>query len=244
LSATSASTVKGSGHFYIPTVLFYVIFFLCIICAKIDFLIFAIAIHLDFITDGLNQTPYKFMKKRFFNVGVVAAIALSLSCSSCIGSFSMFHKLSDWNNNIGQKAVNELVFFAFWVIPVYEVALAADLLVLNSIEFWSGTNPVAKGTKRIKGDNGTYLVKCDGKGYDIISETDGTSMRLDFCVDTQTWNYVDHEGKEWPLITFIDDSHVAMPTPTGESTIVEISQSGLIAYRQIAMTQHAPVAIR
>lgn len=184
------------------------------------------------------------MKKRFFNVGVVAAIALSLSCSSCIGSFSMFHKLSDWNNNIGQKAVNELVFFAFWVIPVYEVTLAADLLVLNSIEFWSGTNPVAKGTKRIKGDNGTYLVKCDGKGYDIISETDGTSMRLDFCVDTQTWNYVDHEGKEWPLITFIDDSHVAMPTPTGESTIVEISQSGLIAYRQIAMTQHAPVAIR
>ena len=183
------------------------------------------------------------MKKRFFKVGVAAAIALSLSCSSCIGSFSMFHKLSDWNNNVGHKAVNEIVFFAFWVIPVYEVALTADLLVLNSIEFWSGSNPIAKGTKRIQGDNGTYLVKCDGKGYDIISETDGTSTRIEFCVDSQTWNYIDQEGNQWPLVTFIDDTHVAVPLPTGESGIFELSQDGLLAYRAaIASAQH--VAIR
>ena len=36
------------------------------------------------------------------------------------------------------KFVNELVFFAFWILPVYEVSGLADLLVLNSIEFWSG----------------------------------------------------------------------------------------------------------
>lgn len=182
------------------------------------------------------------MIKRFFNVGVAAAIALSLSCSSCIGSFSMFHKLTDWNNNVGHKAVNELVFFAFWVIPVYEVALTADLIVLNSIEFWSGTNPIAKGTTRIKGENGTYLVKCDGKGYDIISESDGTSMRLDFCVDTKTWNYIDSEGNQWPLVTFVDDTHVAMPLPGGESTLIELSQDGLLAYQ--AAVSSAPIALR
>ena len=70
--------------------------------------------------------------------------------SSCIGSFSLTNKLLAWNKTVGNKFVNELVFFAFWVLPVYEVSALADVLVLNSIEFWSGGNPVAKGTKVIE----------------------------------------------------------------------------------------------
>ena len=35
------------------------------------------------------------------------------------------------------------MFIAFWIVPVYEISALADVLVINSIEFWSGSNPVA-----------------------------------------------------------------------------------------------------
>ena len=147
----------------------------------------------------------------------------------------MFHKLSDWNNNIGQKAVNELVFFAFWVIPVYEVSCLADVLVLNSIEFWSGDNPVAKGKTVIDGQDGKYLVECDGKGYTIRSLNDGTETRLNFIEDERTWTVVTASGEEMPLVTFVDDTHVSMPAGDGSFRTVELSQEGLYAYQSAVL---------
>ncbi|MDE6279855.1 MAG: DUF3332 domain-containing protein, partial [Paramuribaculum sp.] len=83
------------------------------------------------------------MKKKILNVAVITLLCGSmLPLSSCIGSFSLTNKLLSWNRQVDNKFVNELVFFAFWILPVYEVAGAADLLVLNSIEFWSGSNPM------------------------------------------------------------------------------------------------------
>ena len=126
------------------------------------------------------------MKKTYLTVALICTICGALTLPSCIGSFQLTNKLLSWNNQIGSKFVNELVFFAFWVLPVYEVSGLADILVLNSIEFWSGSNPVAKGTKVIEGNDGKYLVKCDGKGYTIKSENDGSIIRLDFDTEEQS----------------------------------------------------------
>ena len=83
------------------------------------------------------------MKKKSLTLLVAATLASSVLFSSCIGSFGLSNKLLDWNRNIDSKFVNELVFVAFWIVPVYEISALADILVLNSIEFWSGSNPVA-----------------------------------------------------------------------------------------------------
>ena len=64
--------------------------------------------------------------------------------SSCVGSFGLFNRISSWNQSVGNKFVNELVFLALNIVPVYGVAYLADALVINSIEFWSGSNPMAK----------------------------------------------------------------------------------------------------
>ena len=80
------------------------------------------------------------MKKLKIKV-VCALLGGSLLFSSCIGSFALWNNLKDWNQGIGNKFVNELVFLAFNIIPVYGVAYFADVVVLNSIEFWSGSNP-------------------------------------------------------------------------------------------------------
>lgn len=170
------------------------------------------------------------MRKRYLSVAVVLTLLCSFTFSSCIGSFALTNKLLGWNNQVGNKFVNELVFFCFWIIPVYEVTALADILVLNSIEFWSGSNPVAVGRSVIEGADGRYLVDCDGKGYTITSEHDGTSIRLDFDEADQSWS-INADGKEIKFMTFIDDTHVDMLTPDGSYQTVELSDQGMMAYR-------------
>lgn len=151
------------------------------------------------------------MKKSLIKVGVVLTLAASLGLSSCIGSFALSNRILSWNKTIGNKFLNELVFAAFWLLPVYEVSLFADVVVINSIEFWSGSNPMACSTKRIVGDDGRrYLVKCDGKGYDIICETDKSSIRLDFDVEAQRWDVVVGD-QNYELMTFVDGDQVSVP---------------------------------
>lgn len=173
------------------------------------------------------------MKKRYLPVAIVMALTGSLLTSSCIGSFALTNKLLSWNQQVGNKFVNELVFFAFWIIPVYEVSALADILVLNSIEFWSGDNPVAAGKKVIDGKDGRYIVECDGEGYTITSENDKSVVRLDFDKEDKTWSVAVPGGDSYELMTFIDDTHVAMPTPDGSRSIVELSDNGLMAYREM-----------
>ena len=82
---------------------------------------------------------------------VCAVLAGSILFTSCIGSFKLWNNLKDWNQGVGNKFVNELVFIALHIVPVYEIAYLADVIVFNSIEFWSGSNPVASNeTKEIK----------------------------------------------------------------------------------------------
>lgn len=169
------------------------------------------------------------MKKNPIKVSLLIAAACAVPLQSCIGSFGLTHKVLDWNNQVGTKFVNELVFFAFWVLPVYEVTAIADLLVLNSIEFWSGNNPVEASTKVIDTDQGRYYIACDGKGY-TVTAPNGDEMRLDFESESQTWSVGVNGGEAVPFMTMIDKSHVKMVTPQGGFQEVELSEEGLQAY--------------
>lgn len=176
------------------------------------------------------------MKKTYLSAALILTVAASFSFSSCIGSFSLTNKLLNWNKGVSNKFVNELIFFGFWILPVYEVTTLADLLVLNSIEFWSGNNPVAKGTKVIDGQDGRYLVECDGKGYTITSENDGSVVRLDFDSADKSWS-VEADGKSVKLMSFVDDTHVNMLDANGDYRLIELSDAGLLAYQSIVSGQ-------
>lgn len=183
------------------------------------------------------------MKKRFLTVALVCALAAGMVLPSCIGSFSLTNKLLNWNSGISNKFLNELVFVCFLVVPVYEVTALADILVINSIEFWSGTSPVAKGKSMIEGNDGKYLVDCDGKGYTITSLTSGKTMRLNFDVKEQTWSMETPEG-DVTLFTWVDDTHVKVPLPDGSMQIIEASQQGLYAYQSLVLGNSALTAQR
>lgn len=178
------------------------------------------------------------MRKSFIAAGLVAAVlAGSFINTSCIGSFNLTNKLLTWNKSIDNKFVNELVFVAFWILPVYEVSGLADLLVLNSIEFWSGNNAVAQGKTYIDQPDGRYLVDCDGKGY-TITAPDGVVTRLDFNADTQEWSVLNDNGERVVFLTFVDDTHVKVPGLDGKDRIYSADQAGVFAYQQYAMSNN------
>lgn len=71
-------------------------------------------------------------------------LALSLFISGCYGPFNLTRQLHAWNGRVGDKYVNELVFLALTILPlpVYGFAVVGDMVIFNSIEFWTGRNPV------------------------------------------------------------------------------------------------------
>lgn len=183
------------------------------------------------------------MRKSKLTLVAVCILSSSILFSSCIGSFSLFNRVSSWNHTVSDsKFVNELVFLALWILPVYEVAALADVLVINSIEFWSGSNPVANAgeVKAVKGENGNYLVETLENGYSITKEN-GESMELLYNEENNTWNVV-ADGVNKELVKLNEDGTAALYLPGGESMNVSLDAEGLTAARQTAMGEALYVA--
>ena len=176
------------------------------------------------------------MKKRYLSAAIISVLLCSMTLSSCIGSFKLTSSVMKWNNRVGSKFLNELVFFAFWVLPVYEVTSLADILVLNSIEFWSGRNPLTSSIKVVDTDHGRYEILCDGTGYTVRHQASGREFRLDFIEDCQTWT-LNYDGETYPLMTYLDSDSVRMIAPGGETRIVNLTQEGVLAYENEVRSQ-------
>ena len=177
------------------------------------------------------------MKKRGLILAVSAVLASSMMFTSCIGSFGLTNKLLAWNRNVDNKFVNELVFIAFWIVPVYEVSALADVLVLNSIEFWSGSNPVADAgkVKTVETKDGLYAIETKADGYSIQKQGEEAVVDLNYDKETRTWS-ADFEGETTKLFTFAedDDNEVVMYMPDGREMTVELSEAGVYAFQQVA----------
>lgn len=171
-------------------------------------------------------------------------LSSSLLLSSCIGSFGLFNRLRTWNESVGTKFVNELVFIALWIVPAYEVSLIADGLVLNTIEFWTGSNPMASvgDVKKVKGENGDYLVKTLENGYSITKVGEKNSMDLIYNKDENTWNVVSN-GVSHELIKMNNDGTADLSLTNGQKMNVTLDAKGLMAARQ-ATTSNVMYASR
>ncbi len=168
---------------------------------------------------------------------VAVVLSGSLLFSSCVGSFGLFNRLSSWNQSLSNKFVNELVFLAFNIIPIYGVSYLADVLVINSIEFWSGSNPMANvgDVKKVKGENGNYLVKTLENGYSITKEGETASMDLIYDKEANTWNVVAN-GESAPLVKMNNDGTADLFLPDGKTANVTLDARGMLAARQLTTT--------
>lgn len=85
-----------------------------------------------------------------FRKGVVCtALASFMGVSTaCYGPFNLTKNVYHWNSGIkgsgevNDKWMKEVVFFGMIVVPVYMFSALLDAFIFNSIQFWSGDNPI------------------------------------------------------------------------------------------------------
>lgn len=93
---------------------------------------------------------------------------------------------------MSNKFVNELVFIL--ISPAYAVCGLADLLVLNTVEFWTDSKVIAHvgETKEVMGQDGRmYAVKTLKNGYEI-TDPNGEKSYLVYNKKEKSWNYKDN----------------------------------------------------
>lgn len=85
--------------------------------------------------------------------------AISPSLSGCFGNFALTRKIYAVNASVTDKNLRNVVTWAFIIAPVYAVAGAVDLFIFNTIEFWSGRNPMLATEKSFNYSNGDQNFK-------------------------------------------------------------------------------------
>lgn len=129
------------------------------------------------------------MPKRLSSLFAVLLLgAVTVHSTGCFGSFALTHKLYGFNKGVsGNKFIRWLVFLGFVILPVYEVLLVADGLVLNSIEFWTG--------ERLASNTG------DGQSSErVVRLSDTDTLKLSRVVGTDVLRMeLLREGQE-PLV--------------------------------------------
>jgi hypothetical protein len=100
--------------------------------------------------------------------------------TACYGPFNLTRNVYQWNSNIkgssevNEKWMKEFVFFGMIIIPVYMFSTLLDAFIFNSIQFWSGSNPV-KATDA--GDDGaTRVVRLGGLTVTMAESDRGTTV--------------------------------------------------------------------
>jgi hypothetical protein len=129
---------------------------------------------------------------------IAAAMAGSIALTGCFGSFTAVKKLYNWNDSFGNKWVEWAVFLAFSVLPVYEIFALGDVLIFNSVEFWTGGNPLAAGdayhgtdangnqVAAVKMDDGSLYMQVtnnEGKQSELVMQQDEEILRI---IDAKT----------------------------------------------------------
>jgi hypothetical protein len=172
------------------------------------------------------------MKRRSLISALSILLASGLLFSSCIGSFGLSNKLLSWNKGIDTKMVNELVFIC--LTPVYAVSMLADLLVLNTLEFWTGDNPVADAgsVRRIDTKDGVYTVETLEDGYAIRKAGNDQVVDLKYDPSDRSWR-METEGRTHKLFRFVNGDEVVVYLSGGRQMQVTLDQAGLLALRQV-----------
>ena len=135
-----------------------------------------------------------------FRRAVVAAVMLGmipLTLVSCYGAFPLTNSLYRANGNITNKWVRSIVLFLLGIFGVYGICILVDAIILNLVEFWSGTS--------------VHI----SKAYD---QPDGSTVALETSPDGKTLTMtITKEGKTISERRFVrgTDGHIAVQDAAG-----------------------------
>jgi len=126
----------------------------------------------------------------------LAASAALVGSTGCFGSYGATTALWKFNDGAtGNKWLNWLIFLGLNIVPVYPLFLLGDLLIFNTIEFFTGSNPIGSASRDFGNGNhvaferdkhnpnivrlehrqngtlvGVYYVKKDGDNFSLLDQ--------------------------------------------------------------------------
>ncbi len=177
------------------------------------------------------------MKKHFKLSALLLSATIVLT--SCIGSFRLTNNIKDWNESVSSKWVNEVIFIALHIVPVYEIAMFVDGVVLNSIEFWTGSNLVVEPgeTKIVQNSQGeTIEITALENGYNLSNGE--TSMNLVFNAEQQIWSAV-YDGQTTDLVKIVDSENAQLFLADGQVMDITLDAEGVNMANQLMMSNFA-----
>ena len=171
---------------------------------------------------GRTNLNYSIMKKTFKLTALL--LVATIMFSSCIGSFRLTNKLKDWNESVGSKWVNELVFLAMHIVPVYEVAIFVDAVVLNSVEFWTGKKASVKVQVVLNSQGQDVEITAMENGYSL--SCGDQSMNLLFDEETQVWS-AEYNNQTTQLVRLVDADNAQLFLMNGDVMDITLDAQGV-----------------
>lgn len=193
------------------------------------------------------------MKKLAKPALFIGLISLGFAQTGCFGEFALTRKAYDWHASIGNKWVRSLLLW----IPmgfVYSITAMVDAVILNLIEFWSGSNPMSMN----EGDYEMQLTTIKGVDYkiEVTKDTFTTTqlsgaeagevriMRYDRC--DRTWKYTDSGVLDHAILTFLDEQgdHIRVYTNDGSMDLAytDLQDKDLVMAKLDARIGHETMA--
>lgn len=152
------------------------------------------------------------MKKFTLYSMAILMLGIGSLSTGCMGSWGLTSALYKWNDGAtGNKFIDNLLF---WILGiVYGITITVDFVILNLIEFWTGSNPMAmqpgeveKGI--VKGKDGNkYEMTVTQYRYDMVALTGpnkGEKSAVFFTPATKTWSSTKN-GVTMPFATVHED---------------------------------------
>jgi len=144
-------------------------------------------------------------------------IVLLLVCFTsvgCTGSFSLTKKVYNAHRSQPDKWTDELMFLVCVLVPVYSISTFADAIIFNSIEFWTGENPVNSVNK--------------GSSEKFVNQ-DGSNAELSYGENKEIIiNSKTAQGANQPIILEKTDSMVIAKDVQGNMLYASVKEGNSI----------------
>jgi hypothetical protein len=165
------------------------------------------------------------MKKLRTIVAIALIAVMGFGLSGCYGKFALVKKVHTFNGTFGNKFVNEAVFLVLCIIPVYEVSAVVDAFLLNLVEFWTGSNPLAlhQGDNIINVNGIDVKINLTANTATIYDNAGKALASVTYNESEKTW-YSSVNGNTNKLMT-ITNTNVLLYTSTGK--VVEVATADL-----------------
>lgn len=129
---------------------------------------------------------------------VACTLALGATLNGCFGSFGATRLLYNFNDSFSNKFVKTLIMWVFTIVPAYELFMFADWLIINTIEFFMGSNPIGSNITYVPGEDGSMMAM--GENGDALKFTALDDNRM----------LVEHDGIILGEIDIDGDKNVTM----------------------------------